>query len=68
MCLLVIVVLVAAVLTIVLVTNLIQQARRMADQLVFLNASRLVECGPADEVFNQPREVLTSRYLEGAIG
>ena len=55
-------------LTIVLVTNLIQQARRMADQVVFLNASKLVECGPADEMFSRPKSELTARYLDGVIG
>lgn len=55
-------------LTIVLVTNLIPQARRMADQVVFLNASRLVECGSAEQVFHEPKSELTARYLDGVIG
>lgn len=55
-------------LTILLVTNLVQQARRTADQVVFLNAARLVEAGPVERMFGDPQVELTRRYLEGAIG
>ena len=34
--------------TIVVVTNLVQQARRLADQVAFLNSSRLIEVGPTE--------------------
>ncbi|MEZ5325493.1 MAG: phosphate ABC transporter ATP-binding protein [Verrucomicrobiales bacterium] len=54
--------------TIVLVTNLTQQARRMADQVAFINASQLVECGPTDKMFEQPDKEITGRYLSGEFG
>lgn len=54
--------------TIVLVTNLVQQARRMADQVVFLNASRLVEHGATAQMFERPQSALAAQYLCGAIG
>ncbi|MDP1823753.1 MAG: ATP-binding cassette domain-containing protein [Archangium sp.] len=54
--------------TVVLSTNLVQQARRLADQVVFLNASRLVECGDVETMFHHPSVPLTSSYLHGAIG
>jgi phosphate transport system ATP-binding protein len=54
--------------TVVLSTNLVQQARRLADQVVFLNASRLVECGDVETMFDHPSVALTSSYLHGAIG
>ncbi len=34
--------------TIVLVTNLVQQARRLADYTAFLNDSQLIEFGETD--------------------
>jgi phosphate transport system ATP-binding protein len=57
-----------ATITVVLTTNLVQQARRLADQVVFLNAARLVECGDVVSMFERPRALLTARYLQGAIG
>lgn len=55
-------------LTVVLTTNLVQQARRLADQVVFLNASRVVEVGDVATMFERPCVPLTARYLQGAIG
>ncbi len=54
--------------TIVLVTNLTQQARRMADQVAFINASQLVECGPTAKMFENPEKEITERYLNGDFG
>lgn len=54
--------------TIVLVTNLTQQARRMADAVAFINASELIEWGPTEQLFNSPRKEITGRYLNGDFG
>lgn len=54
--------------TIVLVTNLVQQARRLADQTMFLNDSELVEVGPTEQLFTQPQNPLTGDYLSGEFG
>lgn len=54
--------------TIVVVTNLVQQARRMADQVVFMNAGRLVEWGPTKQMFDSPKSDLTRGYLQGRYG
>jgi phosphate transport system ATP-binding protein len=54
--------------TIILVTNLIQQAQRISDQLIFLNSSEIVEMGPTAEMFTNPRHELTGRYLSGEMG
>ncbi len=54
--------------TIVLVTNLTQQARRMADQLAFINASQLVEWGDTETLFSHPKKEMTGRYLNGDFG
>ncbi len=57
-----------AQMTVILVTNLTQQARRMADQVAFLNASELVEWGTTDQMFNAPKREITGRYLNGEFG
>ena len=54
--------------TIILVTNLIQQAQRISDDLMFLNNSEIVEMGPTTEMFANPKNDLTARYLSGEMG
>jgi phosphate transport system ATP-binding protein len=54
--------------TIVLVTNLVQQARRLAQHTAFLNNSRLVEVGETKQIFTKPAEKLTYDYVTGNIG
>ena len=54
--------------TIVLVTNLTQQARRIADHVAFINASQLVEWGPTEKMFDDPDKEITGQYLHGEFG
>lgn len=54
--------------TIVLVTNLVQQAHRLADTTAFLNASELVEAGPTEKIFSKPDKQLTYDYVTGGFG
>ena len=55
--------------TIVLVTNLVQQAHRLADHVAFLNASELVEVGPCEKIFSEhPAQRLTFDYVRGHFG
>jgi phosphate transport system ATP-binding protein len=51
--------------TIVLVTHILRQARRMADYVIFMYLGEVVEAGPAHEVFENPKEERTRAYLEG---
>lgn len=51
--------------TIVLVTHVLRQARRLADYVIFMYMGEMVECGPAREVFSNPKEAKTRAYLEG---
>jgi phosphate transport system ATP-binding protein len=51
--------------TVVLVTHILRQAKRLADYVVFMWLGELVECGPANEVFENPREERTRAYLSG---
>ena len=53
--------------TIVLVTHILRQARRIADHVVFLYLGQVIEYGPAKEVFSNPRNDLTRQYIEGVI-
>ena len=53
--------------TVVVVTHILRQARRIADYLAFLYLGELVEHGPAAEVFAGPRDPRTRAYLTGEI-
>jgi phosphate transport system ATP-binding protein len=54
--------------TIVVVTHLLQQARRLADYVLFLWMGELVEAGPVGQVFGAPSDARTCAYLAGDIG
>jgi phosphate transport system ATP-binding protein len=54
--------------TIVVVTHLLRQARRLADHVIFLWMGELVESGPAPQVFGAPKDERTRAYLAGDIG
>ncbi len=51
--------------TIVLVTHILRQAKRLADYIIFLYLGDLIEHGPAGEVLNNPKYLKTKNYLEG---
>lgn len=56
-------------LTIVLVTNLVQQARRLADRTAFFLGGELVEVAPTEDYFTGGVEDPRSRdYVEGRFG
>jgi phosphate transport system ATP-binding protein len=54
--------------TIVLVTNLVQQAHRLADYTAFLNAGELVEVGDTEKIFERAEQPLTREYVTGGFG
>ena len=53
--------------SIILVTHILRQARRLADYIVFLYLGELIEHGPVNEIFENPREERTREYIRGVI-
>jgi phosphate transport system ATP-binding protein len=53
---------------VVIVTHNLQQAYRIADFVGFMYLGELVEYGPAEEVFGNPRAERTREYVSGAFG
>ncbi|MBF0494600.1 MAG: phosphate ABC transporter ATP-binding protein [Candidatus Omnitrophica bacterium] len=53
--------------TIILVTHILRQAKRLADYVLFLYMGRLIEHGPAKEIFENPKEKMTKEYIQGII-
>ncbi|MEI6971218.1 MAG: phosphate ABC transporter ATP-binding protein [bacterium] len=55
--------------TIILVTNLVQQARRLGDVTCFLNNGVVVESGPTEMMFSDsPGNRMTFDYVHGVFG
>jgi len=54
--------------TVVIVTHDIDQARRVADYVVFMWLGELVEHGPAAQFFDHPQQELTQAYLARKVG
>lgn len=53
--------------TLVVVTHILRQARRLADYVVFMFMGEVVEYGPAEELFNAPKDERTKAYISGEI-
>lgn len=54
--------------TCVIVTHNLQQAVRIADEVLFVYDGELVEHGAANQVLERPKEAFTQAFIEGAIG
>lgn len=53
--------------TIVIVTHILRQAKRLADYVVFLYLGELIEHGPAKDILEDPKEKMTKEYIKGII-
>ena len=54
--------------TIVMVTHNMQQALRVSDQTSFFLLGEIVETGPTEKLFSNPREKRTEDYITGRFG
>lgn len=54
--------------TIVIVTHNMQQAARVSQNTAFMYLGELVEFGPTDEIFTNPRKRQTQDYITGRYG
>jgi phosphate transport system ATP-binding protein len=54
--------------TIVIVTHNMQQAARVSDQTAFFYMGDLIEVGPTEQIFTNPREQRTEDYVTGKFG
>ena len=52
---------------IIFVTHDVGQARRLADDVVFLHGGRLAEYSPASRFFDAPRSEAARAYLQGRL-
>jgi len=54
--------------TVVIVTHNMQQAARISDRTAFMMQGELVEEGPTQTLFTQPKQRLTEDYITGRFG
>ena len=54
--------------TIVFVTHILRQAKRLADYVIFLYLGELIEHGPAETIFTHPSNPRTKAYIKGVFG
>jgi phosphate transport system ATP-binding protein len=55
--------------TILLVTNLVQQARRLADRTLFLWNGKIIELDATEVIFSEsPKDRRTYDYVNGIFG
>ncbi|MFH0816843.1 MAG: phosphate ABC transporter ATP-binding protein PstB [Methanobacteriota archaeon] len=54
--------------TVVIVTHNMQQAARVSDFTGFMYLGKLIEFGATTQMFESPKEELTSRYITGRFG
>jgi phosphate transport system ATP-binding protein len=53
--------------TIIIVTHILRQAKRLADYVVFLYLGEMIEHGPAADFFENPQQEKTKEYIRGII-
>ncbi|MFU8794469.1 MAG: phosphate ABC transporter ATP-binding protein [Dethiobacteria bacterium] len=51
--------------TVIMVTHNVFQARRIADQVIFINQGKIVEMGPTEKIFSKPDNESTRLFVEG---
>lgn len=54
--------------TVIVVTHNMQQAARVSDLTGFLYLGKMVEFGPTRQIFSNPHNELTERYISGKFG
>ena len=54
--------------TIVIVTHNMQQAARVSDKTAFFYQGKLIEDGPTDDLFRNPKKGQTEDYISGRFG
>jgi phosphate transport system ATP-binding protein len=51
--------------TIVMVTHILRQARRVADYVIFMYLGEIIEHGTAEQIFEHPQNPITKSYIKG---
>lgn len=53
---------------IIIVTHNLAQAKRIADETIFMLSGEVIEIGKTEEIFERPQDYRTRQYIEGMFG
>jgi tungstate transport system ATP-binding protein len=53
--------------TVILITHNLVQARRLCDEILFMDRGRIVEFGPGEKVLKDPELEQTRRFVSGEL-
>ncbi len=51
--------------TVVMVTHILRQAKRIADYIIFMYMGEVIEHGTVEEIFENPKQEKTKAYIKG---
>ncbi|MBN1860350.1 MAG: ATP-binding cassette domain-containing protein, partial [Candidatus Thermoplasmatota archaeon] len=54
--------------TVIIVTHNMQQAARVSDFTAYMYLGKLIEFGKTEQIFEDPKEELTEKYITGRFG
>ena len=54
--------------TVIIVTHNMQQAGRVSDRTVYMHLGQIIEEGPTDQIFTNPKHEITESYISGHFG
>jgi phosphate transport system ATP-binding protein len=54
--------------TVIIVTHNMQQAARVSDYTAYMYLGKLIEFGETEQIFEDPHEELTEKYITGRFG
>jgi phosphate transport system ATP-binding protein len=54
--------------TVIIVTHNMQQAARVSDYAAYMYLGKLIEFGETEQIFEDPHEELTEKYITGRFG
>ncbi len=54
--------------TVIIVTHNMQQAARVSDYAAYMYLGKLIEIGETEQIFEDPHEELTEKYITGRFG
>lgn len=53
--------------TVILITHNLVQARRLCDEVLFMNQGKVVEYGASDKILREPEQEMTMRFVAGEL-
>lgn len=53
--------------TVILITHNLVQARRLCDEVLFMNQGKVVEYGASEKILREPEQELTKRFVAGEL-